>query len=54
MTSTLIVSQIPKLKSASNFDAWYNRLKGVAKVNGVWKILTDATPKPDEKLSTYA
>src|SRR2546423_2462203 len=55
MTSTSIVSQIPKLKGASNFDAWYNGLKGVAKVNGAWKILTGATEKPkDEKSPTYA
>src|SRR5436305_1963350 len=43
MTSTSIVSQIPKLKGTSNFDAWYNGLKGVAKVNGAWKILTVRT-----------
>src|SRR2546430_15228076 len=48
MTSTSIVSQIPKLKGASNFDAWYNGLKGVAKVNGAWKVLTGATPKPQD------
>src|SRR2546423_2200346 len=55
MTSTSIVSQIPKLKGTSNFDAWYNGLKGVAKVNGAWKILTGATEKPkDEKSPTYA
>jgi transposase InsO family protein len=54
MASTSIVSQIPKLKGASNFDAWYNGLKGVAKVNGAWKILTGADPKPtDEKSTTY-
>jgi transposase InsO family protein len=55
MTSTSIVSQIPKLKGASNFDAWYNGLKGVAKVNGAWKVLTGAIPKPqDKETSTYA
>jgi hypothetical protein len=49
------VSQIPKLKGTSNFDAWYNGLKGVAKVNGAWRILTGTIPKPeDEESSTYA
>lgn len=55
MTSTSIVSQIPKLKGTSNFDAWYNGLKGVAKVNGAWKVLTGLTPRPENKgSSTYA
>jgi hypothetical protein len=54
MTSTSIVSQIPKLKGTSNFDAWYNGLKGVAKINGAWKVLTGAIPKPeDEESSSY-
>ena len=49
------MSQISKLKGASNFDAWYNRLKGVTKVNRAWKILTKAIEKPkDEKSATYA
>ncbi len=55
MTSTLIVSQISKLKGASNFDVWYNGLKGVVKVNGVWKILIGVIEKSkDEKSVMYA
>ena len=45
MASTSIVSQIPKLKGTSNFDAWYNGLKGVAKVNGAWKTLIGTIEK---------
>jgi len=49
------VSQISKLKGASNFDVWYNGLKGVVKVNGVWKILIGVIEKSkDEKSVMYA
>ena len=55
MTSRLIVSQIPKLKNTSNFDAWYNRLKRITKINKAWKILTGAIEKfKDKKSTTYA
>ena len=53
MASTSIVSQIPKLKGASNFDAWYNGLKGVAKVNGAWKVLIGTVKRPKQGTTSY-
>ena len=53
MASTSIVSQIPKLKGASNFDAWYSGLKGVAKVNGAWKVLIGTVGRPKPGLASY-